>query len=100
MNSRTLTCAIKFTQEAADQYTEIRYIAGELERPVAAKPVIVKTPQEILEDEVISDYATLSGDKMRAKMNANRAYRDTYNRLAETNRLESRVTQLHDGARL
>jgi len=34
---------------------------------------------------------------MRVKFNSNKAYRDMFNLLSESGRLESRVTSFHDG---
>jgi len=100
-NRGALRLAIKFTDPGHDEYLEIRYIAGELERP-AAKPVVpVKSAPEQLEDEVIADYnGAIPTDAMKKKMNNNVAYRNTYKRLAETDKLASLCTQLHDGAKL
>lgn len=88
--------AMRFTAEAAAEYEELRYIAGELERPYVAPAVPALSPAEALEAEVIADYnGAISTDKMKVKMN-NRAYKDMYVRLSETNKLESRITSLHD----
>jgi hypothetical protein len=100
-NNRALREAMNFTNEAAEQYTEIRYIAGELERPIIAPAAPVLSAAELLEQEVVSDYnGAISTDKMKTKLNNNVAYRNTYKRLAETNRLESRVTTLHDAGKV
>jgi hypothetical protein len=51
------------------------------------------TAQELLEAEVIADYnGGLPATKMREKRNSNKTYNETFVRLAEGNRLESRVT--------
>lgn len=51
-------------------------------------PVVELTPAEKLEREVIEDFGgRLTGDQFKAKLNNNRAYRDCYRRLAETNRI-------------
>jgi hypothetical protein len=51
------------------------------------------TAGESLEAEVIADYnGGLSATKMREKRNSNKAYNETYIRLAEGNQLESRIT--------
>lgn len=101
LTNGAITQAMKLTNEADDQLMELKYIAGTEQRP-APKPVVpVKSAQEQLEDEVIADYnGALSTEKMRAKMNSDVAYRNTYNRLSETNRLESRVTTLHDAGKI
>ena len=90
--------AIRLTEEADDQLMQVKIDAGLAQAPAPkAPPTPIKSAQEQLEDEVIADYnGALSTDKMRAKMNNSVAYRNTYNRLSETNRLESRVTKLHD----
>jgi len=48
------------------------------------------TADELLEEEVRNDYATLSGSKMREKRRTNRVYEMMYQRIADT--LDSRVT--------
>lgn len=52
-----------------------------------APPAPAKTPKEALEDRVIADFTNLSGDQFKAKLNGDRAYRDCYRKLAETNRI-------------
>jgi hypothetical protein len=54
-----------------------------------AKPL---TEEEQLEAEVIADFNSLPSDKMRQKRNASKTYNETFIRLANENRLESRVT--------
>jgi hypothetical protein len=99
-------CVIEFvsrlTPEALTQLEDIEIAAGQrTPRPVVAPPPPPKSAAEQLEDQVIADYnGALSTDKMRAKMNSNVAYRNTFNRLSENGKLESRVTTLHDGGRL
>jgi hypothetical protein len=89
----------KLTPEALAELESIEVTAGE--RQAAPPPPPQKSPQEQLEDQVLADYnGALSTDKMRAKMNSNAAYRDTFNRLSESGKLESRVTTLHDGGKL
>lgn len=91
-----LKFAMRLTPEAGAQYEEIRMVAGELERPYVAPAVPALSPAEALEAEVIADFnGAISTDKMKVKMN-NRAYKDMYVRLSETNKLSSRVTSLHD----
>lgn len=101
LSSGVLVYATKATEEADQEIQELKYLAGVEQRPkpIAAAPVL--TPTEALEAEVIADYnGALSTEKMRQKMNSNAAYRNTYNRLSETNRLESRVTTLHDAGKV
>lgn len=84
-----------WTQDANDAYLRMLEISGF--RQAAPPPPPPKTSAELLEDQVIAEFnGGLSADKFRQKLNTNVAYRDAYNRLAETNRLESRVTKLHD----
>jgi hypothetical protein len=87
----------KLTTEAQDQLELIEVLAGErAPQPVAPPPPPPKSAQEQLEDQVIADYNTLPTDKMRAKLNSNIAYRETFNRLSESNKLESQITAFHD----
>jgi hypothetical protein len=83
----------KLTDEAEAQYEDIEIAAGQRSpRAVVPPPPPPKSAQQQLEDEVVSDYATLSSDAMRKKMNSNVAYRETFKRLSDTDRLQSRVT--------
>jgi hypothetical protein len=52
------------------------------------------TEAELLEQEVRSDWRTLSMDKVRQKKNASRKYSETLERLANAGTLESSVTAL------
>jgi hypothetical protein len=91
----------KLTPEALAQLEDIEIEAGiRSPRPIAPPPPPPKSAQEQLEDQVIADYNGLSTDKMRAKMNSNAAYRETFNRLSESGQLESRVTSYTDGRTL
>lgn len=66
--------------------------------PSGVTPAAVAKPlsaQERLEAEVIADFNSLPSDKMRQKRNASKAYDETFIRLANENRLESRIT--HSG---
>jgi hypothetical protein len=63
---------------------------------VAPPPPPPLSAAEQLEAQVIADYKALPAAKMRAKMNTNVAYREMFNRLSESGKLESRVTTLHD----
>jgi hypothetical protein len=92
---------IKLTDIADSQLIELKIQAGLMEAPAQEPVVPIKSAQEQLEDEVAADFnGAISTDKMKAKMNNNIAYRNTYKRLAETNRLESRVTTLHDAGKV
>jgi hypothetical protein len=91
----------KLTSEAQEQLEDIEIAAGErAPRPVEPPPPPPKSAQELLEEQVIADYNGLSTDKMRAKMNSNVAYRETFNRLSESGKLETRVTSYVDGRTL
>jgi hypothetical protein len=92
----------RLTPEAQEQLENIEITAGQrAPRPVEPPPPPPKSAQEQLEEQVIADYnGALSTDKMRAKMNSNVAYRDTFNRLSESGKLESRVTTYTDGRNL
>ncbi len=91
----------KLTPEAESQLENIEITAGQR----APRAVVPPAPpplsaQELLEAQVIADYnGALSTDKMRQKMNTNVSYRETFNRLSESGKLESQVTTLHDGAK-
>jgi len=82
--------------EAFAQLDAIAVAAGEKEATPPPPPP--KSQTELLEEQVVSDYATLSADKMHANLRTDKAYRDTFTRLSESGKLESRVTTLHDGA--
>ncbi len=87
----------KLTDEAETQLENIEIAAGQRTlRAVVPPPPPPKSAQQQLEDEVIADYAALSSDKMRAKMNNNVAYRETFRRLSDTDRLQSKVTTYTD----
>ena len=89
------------TPEADAELLELSYILGNVKRPTPA-PKPLSTAQ-LLEKEVIEDFAgvksddptkrkpPLSADAMRKKMN-NSAYKEMYNRLAETEKLTSTAT--------
>jgi hypothetical protein len=94
-NRGILTLSMKFTDLADQEFCELRYVASIEQRPAAVAPP--KSVAQLLEEEVIADFnGGLSASKMRLKMN-DRAYKACYDRLAETNRLQSQITQLHDG---
>jgi hypothetical protein len=93
-NNGILILQMRLTDLADLEFTELRYVASLEQRPA---PVVQLSPEEQLEAEVISDFnGGLSAQKMRLKMN-DKAYKACYDRLAETNRLVSQITQLHDG---
>jgi hypothetical protein len=92
--------AMKMTDAANAELMEIRYAAGDLQRPPVVPEVKPLTPQEALEEQVVADYASLSGDKMRQKMNSNRAYKECYERLASTDRLRSQITTAYDAGKV
>lgn len=55
-------------------------------------PIVELTPTQKLEAECEADWnGGLSGDKIRAKQRTNRAYRETLDRLLQTNRLSPTV---------
>ncbi|MGB7282882.1 MAG: hypothetical protein WBE13_11520 [Candidatus Acidiferrum sp.] len=93
MNNGTFHFAMKLTDLADQQQLNLHYECGLLERP--APPPAPLSAKEQLENEVVADFeGAISADKMKIKMN-NRAYRNTYNRLAETDRLRSQITRDH-----
>ena len=82
------------TPEADVELTELSYIIGNMKRP--APPPKPKSAAELLMEEVIADFnGAISTDKMKLKMN-NRAYKDMYNKLAETDHLRSQITTAYD----
>lgn len=102
----TFHFAMRLTDAADQQQLELRYLTGQLPRPAPApKPL---SPAQLLEKEVIEDFAgvksddptkrkpPLSANAMRKKINGNSAYRVMYERLAETDKLKSQATTLHD----
>lgn len=54
-------------------------------------PVVVKTPEELFEEQVINDWKTLPSDQFRAKCNNDRKYRDVFKRLSETDAIKVRA---------
>lgn len=84
------------TPEVDAELLELSYILGKVKRP--DPPPAPKSAAELLEAEVISDFSgksAISVDQMKKKMN--RAdYKTTYERLAETDKLKSQATTLHD----
>jgi len=72
--------------------TKLRKTTGVGYAPPPTPPPPPPTVAELLEQEVISDWRTLSADKIRAKKNANRSYAVTLDRLATENRLDSHIT--------
>jgi hypothetical protein len=58
-------------------------------RSVAA-PVPQKTAQESYEDELINLWTTLPSEQFRARLNADKKMRETWKRLAETDRVQTR----------
>lgn len=92
--------SMEFTPEADAQLRELNFVLDPSLRPAPVPVIKPLSPAEALEQEVISDYAKLSGDRMRAKINGNSAYRATYERLAYTDKLESRCTTNYDISRV
>lgn len=101
LQNGTFHFAMRLTDSADQQQLELRYLTGQLQRPAPApKPL---SAAQLLEKEVIEDFAgvksddptkrkpPLSADVMRKKMN-NSAYKEMYNRLAETEKLTSTAT--------
>jgi hypothetical protein len=96
-----VTFAVKVSSpEAQEQQENIEIAAGEREpRPVVPPPPPPKSAKEQLEDEVIADYnGALSTEKMRKKMNSDVVYRETFNRLSDSGRLQSRITTYTDAS--
>jgi hypothetical protein len=89
----------KLTPEATAQLEDIEIIGGlRTPRAVVPPPPPPLSAAEQLEAQVIADFrGGLSTDKMRVKMNTNVAYRETFNRLSDSGKLESQITTLHDG---
>lgn len=102
-NRGVISLATRLTDEADLEFLEVRYRAGELPRPIVVPTPKPLSAAQLLEKEVIEDFAgvksddptkrkpPLSADAMRKKMN-NSAYREMYNRLAETENLTSTAT--------
>jgi hypothetical protein len=55
--------------------------------PAPAAPVL--SPEEQLANEVKNDWKTLPSDKIKAKMNANKAYKAMFQKLSETDEINS-----------
>jgi hypothetical protein len=91
-------CAIEFvcrlTPEALSQLEEIEVIAGV--REPAPPPPPQKSAQEQLEDQVREDWRKLSSDKLRAKLNRDPKYKQTFDRLKAADQLTSQCTTWYD----
>lgn len=88
--------ATKPTPKSIEELENLEIAAGErAPRAVVAPPPPPLTAQEQLEQQIISDYASLPTEKMRKKMAGNAAYRETFNRLSDEGKLRSQITTLH-----
>lgn len=87
--------AMKLTDAANKELLEIRYAAGELQRPPVARK---RTPQEILDDQIREDWAHLPTDKL--KKNADPRYRARLTQMLETDELKAQISALTDGSKL
>jgi hypothetical protein len=88
-----LTQIADLNELAQDDLAKLRRETGVGAETLPPPPLKPPTAQELLEAEVISDYnGGLSATKMREKRNSNKTYNETFIRLAEGNRLESRIT--------
>lgn len=90
-----LTQAVEGTDEAVAQFIKMEEVTGV--RELAPLPPPPKTPAQLLDDQIIEDYAKLPTDQFKKKLNGNAAYRAAYQRLADTDQLNSQLTTLHDG---
>jgi hypothetical protein len=84
----------RLTAEAEAELDGIEVAAGE--RQPAPPPPPQKSPQELLDEEVRSDWKTLRTDKLKLKLN-NRDYKNAFDRLMAANELESIATTYTDG---
>ena len=88
--------ATKPTEASIFELEDLEIAAGErAPQPAAVPPPPPPTPQEILDAQVIEDWALLPVDKMRKKLQ-NPAYKAAFDRLEAENKLRSQVTSLHD----
>jgi hypothetical protein len=94
-----VTFVAKLSGEALAELEAIEVSAGVREAPAPiAPPPPPKSAREQLEDQVIADYnGALSTEKLRKKVNSDAAYRETFNRLSDSDRLQSRITTYTDG---
>ena len=95
MKRGALDFAVSGTPEAVAQLEKMEEVIGT--RKPAPPPPPPKSQQEILDGEVIADWATLSTEKFKKKTHNSVAYRETFERLSAENKLSSQVTTLHDG---
>jgi hypothetical protein len=97
LNKNTLVPLTEDFSEAANaDMDRLRRETGldlELVSPPAPPP---PTAEELLADEVRRDWKTLPMSKVREKKNANRAYSNMLEKLANNNTLESSVTSLRN----
>jgi hypothetical protein len=94
LNRDAVTPLTDLNELAENDLAKLRKETGidvELIPAPALKP---PTEEELLEQEVRSDWRTLSMDKVRQKKNASRKYSETLERLANAGTLESSVTAL------
>jgi hypothetical protein len=88
----------KLTPEAQEQLETIEILAGErAPHAVVPPPPPPKSAQELLTEEVLTDWKRLPADKVKLKMN-NSAYKAEFNRLMAADKLDSQCTTLTDGA--
>jgi hypothetical protein len=107
----TVQFATEPTPEALAQYTHLEQLAGLKPTPAPApKP---KTAAQLLTEEVLTDYNGVRSDdgkklvkaplpmaQFREKHRTRREYREEYQRLADTNQLESQITSAYSGSDL
>lgn len=86
LDQGTISLVQPISSLAAEALNAMRTATGIGAASVPA-PVVALTSEQRLENEVIADFARLSGDAFRVKLSNNRAYRDCYRTLAEAGRI-------------
>ena len=94
INRDAITPLTDLNELAENDLAKLRKETGIDLALIAAPTPPPPTEAQLLEQEVRSDWRTLSMDKIRQKKNANRKYSETLERLANNNALESSVTSL------
>jgi len=94
INRDAITPLTDLNELAENDLAKLRKETGIDVELISAPAPAPPTAEELLEQEVRSDWRTLSMDKVRQKKNGSRKYSETLERLANDGTLESSVTAL------
>ena len=94
VNREALTLLTPYNESAEADLDRLRKETDIDVELIPAPAPLPPTAEELLEQEVRSDWRTLSMDKVRQKKNGSRKYSETLERLANAGTLESSVTAL------